>query len=185
MQHNGIDPSMEDDAIVQRAREDATAFAPLYQRYSTQIYRWMYRETGDPDTAADLTAQIFVQALQNLHRYQQQHATSFRAWLFTIARNLLRDSWRRYRPVKLPPMDLADASPGPEEIAIHRTEMDELRAALDALPERQREIVELRLSGLSMREIAQIQDSTESAVKVAQSRAFKTLRTTMAKGVAT
>ena len=185
MHHNGIDPSMEDDDIVQRAREDADSFAPLYRRYSTQIYRWMYRETGDPDTAADLTAQVFVQALQSLHRYQQQHASSFRTWLFTIARNLLRDSWRRYRPVNLPPMELADQSPGPEDIAIHRTEMDELRAALDALPERQREIVELRISGLTMREVAEIQSSTESAVKVAQSRAFKTIRARLTEGVAT
>lgn len=185
MQHNGIDPSMEDDAIVHRAREDADSFAPLYQRYSTQIYRWMYRETGDPDTAADLTAQVFVQALQSLHRYQKQHATSFRSWLFTIARNLLRDSWRRYRPVNLPPMELADHSPGPEDIAVHRTEMDELRAALDVLPERQREIVELRISGLTMREVADIQNTTENAVKTAQTRAFKTLRARLAEGVAT
>lgn len=184
MQHNGIDPSMEDDAIVHRARKESDAFAPLYQRYSTQIYRWMYRETGDPDAAADLTAQVFVQALQSLHRYQPTHATSFRAWLFTIARNLLRDSWRRYRPVNLPPMELADQSPGPEQIAIHRTEMDELRAALDFLPERQREIVELRISGLSMREVAEIQNTSESAVKTAQTRAFKTLHARLTEGVA-
>lgn len=63
--------------------------------------------------------------------------------------------------------------------------MDDLRAALAELPERQREIVELRLSGLSMREIAEIQVSNEAAVKVAQSRAFKTLRSHLLKGVAT
>lgn len=176
MQNNGIDPSREDDAIVRAALNDINAFAPLYQRYATPIYRWMYRETGDPDTAADLTAQVFVQALQRLNQYNPELATSFRPWLFAIARNLLRDSWRRYRP-QASPIDLIDASPGPEEIAVHRTEMDELRAALAHLPERQREIIELRLSGLSMREIAEIQDSTENAVKVAQSRAFKTLRT--------
>lgn len=184
MQHNGIDPSMEDDAIVQRARENTDAFAPLYQRYSTQIYRWMYRETGDADTAADLTAQVFVQVLQSLHRYQPQQSASFRAWIFTIARNQLRDSWRRYRPVQLPPQELADQSPGPEDIAIHRTEMDELRSVLDALPERQREIIELRISGLTMREVAEIQNCTENAVKVAQSRAFKTIRAYLTEGVA-
>lgn len=63
--------------------------------------------------------------------------------------------------------------------------MDDLRAALAELPERQREIVELRLSGLSMREIAEIQGSNEAAVKVAQSRAFRILRSHLLKGVAT
>lgn len=178
MQHNGIDPSREDDAIVRAALSDIDAFTPLYQRYATPIYRWMYRETGDPDTAADLTAQVFVQVLQRLNQYQPDRAASFRTWLFAIARNLLRDSWRRYRPIASP-FELVDAAPGPEEIAIHRSQMDDVRAALESLPDRQREIIELRLSGLSMREIAEIQNTSENAVKVAQSRAYKTLRTVL------
>src|SRR5690606_17639341 len=98
-------------------------------------------------------------------------------------RNLIRDAWRSYRPPNAA-IENIDAEPGPEEIAIHRSEMDELRANLGHLPERQREIVELRLSGLSMREIAEIQESTENAVKVAQTRAFRTLRAKMTEGVA-
>lgn len=184
MQHNGIEPSREDDAIVAAARSQPEAFAPLYEKYNVPIYRWFYRETGNAESAADLTAQVFVQALQNLHRYQPRQSASFRIWLYTIARNLLRDSWRRYRPKGDLP-ELIDGAPGPEEIAIHRTEMAEFRVALGALPERQREIVELRLSGLSMREIAEIQDSSENAIKTAQSRAFKTLRIHMTEGVAT
>lgn len=184
MRHNGIDPSREDDAIVAVALTQPEEFAPLYEKYSGPIYRWFYRETGNAETAADLTAQVFVQALQNLHRYQPQRSASFRSWLYAIARNLLRDAWRRYRPTSNP-LHLVDDAPGPEELAIHRTEMDALRAALGVLPDRQREIVELRLSGLSMREIAEIEGTSEAAVKVAQSRAFRTLRFAMTKGVAT
>lgn len=184
MQHNGIDPSREDDTIVAAAKSKPEAFAPLYEKYNVPIYRWFYRETGSAESAADLTSQVFVQALQNLERYQPQQSSSFRSWLYTIAQNILRDSWRRYRPMSEPP-DLVDGSPGPEEIAMHRSEMEEFRAALGALPERQREIVELRLNGLSMREIAEIQGSSENAVKTAQTRAFKTLRSIMTEGVAT
>lgn len=89
MHHNGTDH--EDDAIVAAARRNPEAFAPLYRKYSTPIYRWCYRETGDAESAADLTAQTFVQALQNLQRYQPQQQASFRSWLYTIARNLIRD----------------------------------------------------------------------------------------------
>lgn len=183
MHHNGIEPSREDDSHVDAARTNPAAFAPLYEKYNVQIYRWFYRETGNAETAADFTAQVFVQALQNLHRYQPQKSASFRSWLFSIGRNLIRDAWRSYRPPN-PALENIDAEPGPEEIAIHRSEMDELRANLAHLPERQREIVELRLSGLSMREIAEIQDSTENAVKVAQTRAFRTLRAKMTEGAA-
>lgn len=184
MRNNGIDPAREDDAVVRAALVDTDAFEPLYHRYSQQIYRWMYRETRDPDTAADFTAQTFVQAIQSLHQYKPERETSFRAWLYAIARNLLRDSWRRYRPQGEMP-DLIEPAPGPEEIAIHRSVLDELRRALTNLPARQAEIVELRLAGLSIREIAEIQGTSENAVKVAQTRAFSTLRTTMGQKVST
>lgn len=184
MRNNGIDPSREDDAIVCAALRDIDAFAPLYQKYNVPIYRWMYRETRDPETAADFTAQVFVQAIQHLESYRPERATSFRSWLFTIARNLLRDSWRRYRPSGAMP-ELVDASPGPEEMAIHRSVLDELRAALDTLPERQAEIIELRLAGLSIREIAEIQGTGENATKTAQSRAFASLRKRMGQKVTT
>lgn len=184
MRNNGIDPSREDDAIVRAALTDIDAFEPLYEKYNVQIYRWMYRETRDPESAADFTAQTFVQAIQHLRQYQPERATSFRSWLFTIARNLLRDSWRRYRPQGAMP-ELADAAPGPEEIAIHRTVLDELRAALDSLPGRQAEIIELRLAGLTIREIAEIQGTSEDATKAAQTRAFTSLRKRMSQEVTT
>ncbi len=182
--HSGIDLSMEDDAIVLRARENVDDFAPLYDRYALPLYRWMCRETGDAELAADLTAQVFVQALQSLHQYDPRLGASFRAWLFAIARNLLRDSWRRYKPGKLPD-EMIDQRPGPEELALHRTLMDEVRAALESLPERQRETIELRLSGLSHREIAEIQGTSENAVRMAQSRAMKVLRVLLHQGVKT
>lgn len=80
--------------------------------------------------------------------------------------------------------EVVDASPGPEEIAVHRTVLDDLRVALDKLPERQAEIVELRLAGLTIREIAEIQGTSEDATKTAQTRAFKSLRTSMERRVA-
>lgn len=184
MQDNTIDTSREDDAIVAAARSHPEAFAPLYEKYNVPIYRWFFRVTGHPEIAADLSAQVFVQALQNLHRYQPRQSASFRSWLYTIARNILRDFWRRHRPVGDLP-ELPEPAPGPEEIAIHRSEMDAFRDALALLPERQREIVELRLSELTMREIAEIQGTSENAVKTAQTRAFKTLREHLLKGVAT
>lgn len=181
MRNNGIEPSREDDAIVDAALMDIDAFEPLYEKYNVPIYRWFYRETGNAETSTDFTAQVFVQALQNLHRYQPQKSASFRSWLFAIGRNLIRDAWRSYRPPNSAMVNI-DVAPGPEEIAIHRSEFDELLAAMSALPDRQREIVELRMSGLSMREIAEIQGTSEDAVKTAQTRAFRTLRARMNEG---
>ncbi len=175
-------PSLEDfdeGIVIDTARHDPAAFAPLYDRYSTPIYRYCYRQVRDADAAADLTAQVFIGALEKLHRYRPKPGATFRSWLFAIARNAIRDRWRRSRPTR----DVDEAmnqvvyhGPGPEEIAVHRSEMARLLDALDTLPERQRDIVGMRLEGLSMREIADAIGATESAVKTAQTRAFRTLR---------
>jgi len=143
------------------------------------IYRYCFRQTRDADAAGDLTAQVFIQALEKIDQYRPHRGATFRSWLFAIARNGIRDRWRRHRPG--PNIDnshhlLIEQGPGPEETAVHRSEMAELLDALETLPERQRDIVEMRLEGLSMREIASVLGTTENAVKTAQTRAFRQLR---------
>ncbi|HWV24016.1 MAG TPA: sigma-70 family RNA polymerase sigma factor [Thermomicrobiales bacterium] len=158
-------------------------FAPLYQRYATQIYRYCYRHVGNAEVANDLTAQIFVRAIERLHQFRPRPGATFRSWLFAIARNLVADSWRRSRPTR--PIDdhesaLSDPDPGPEEIAVHRAELDELLAILHELPERQQSIIQLRLAGLTTNEIADVLGVTQGAVKSAQTRAYATIRALMA-----
>src|SRR5690606_31902242 len=117
--------------------------------------------------ANDLTAKIFVRALEKLHQYLPRPGATFRSWLFTIARSVITDHWRRHRPLRLVDereLALVDGDPGPEEVAVHRSEVEELRRVLDALPERQREIVELRLAGLTTNEIAAAMEMTVAGV---------------------
>jgi RNA polymerase sigma-70 factor (ECF subfamily) len=100
--------------------------------------------------------------------------------LFAIARNLVRDRWRRSRPetdITHVQHSLREERAGPEDIAVHRSEMQRLLGALEGLPDRQRSVIELRLAGLSMNEIAAIMGSSVNAVKTAQTRAFRHLRT--------
>ncbi|MEJ7900852.1 MAG: sigma-70 family RNA polymerase sigma factor [Thermomicrobiales bacterium] len=164
------------------ARRDPRAFAPLYDRYATAIYRFCYRKVGDVEVANDLTAQVFVKAIERLDRYQPKPGATFRSWLFTIARNLVTDRWRRQRPTH--PLDpvahtLIDREPGPELLAIEADSLAHLRDVLDTLPEKQRAIVELRLAGFTTTEIMATLDMTEPAVKSAQHRAYRRLRDLM------
>jgi RNA polymerase sigma-70 factor (ECF subfamily) len=166
-------------AWIAAARDDPRAFAPLYDRYAVPIYRFCFRKVGDPDVANDLTAQIFVRAIERLDRYRPQPGATFRSWLFAIARNTVTDRRRRHRP--LAPLDLdlhilRDDDPGPEARAVHTDELDRLLAVLDRLPASHRDIVELRLAGLTTNEVADALGLTQSAVKSAQSRAYKRLR---------
>ncbi len=165
------------------ARVDPRAFAPLYDRYAVPIYRFCYGRVEDPDVANDLTAQIFVRAIERLDRYKPRPGATFRSWLFAIARNTITDRWRRHRPTA--PLDparhtLVDDDPGPEEHAVHGDELSRLLAVLDRLPSTQRDIIELRLAGLTTSEVGDALGMSQAAVKSAQSRAYKHLRELLA-----
>lgn len=143
------------------------------------IYRYCFNQTGDPDVANDLTAHVFVRAIEKLHQYRPQQGATFRSWLFTIARNLIVDQWRRRPHTRswdhaVP--DAASDGPGPEEIVVHRMQMEDLIRALESLPHRYQDIVHLRLAGLTTAEIAATMGITESATKSAQTRAYRALR---------
>lgn len=186
VQRNPIVVSGWDDAAgpieeewIAAARHDPQAFAPLYDRYAVAIYRFCYRKVGDPDIANDLTAQVFVKAIERLDRYRPREGATFRSWLFAIARNTVTDRWRRHRPTH--PLDpivhtLIDRDPGPEQRAIDADGLTHLNTILDALPEKQRAIVEFRLAGLTTAEIMAALNMTEPAVKSAQHRAYRRLR---------
>ncbi len=75
---------------------------------------------------------------------------------------------------------LADQEPGPEEHAVHRDELSRLLAVLDHLSGNQREIIELRLVGLTTTEVGDALGMSRPAVKSAQSRAYKRLRDLLA-----
>ena len=182
-QHEHHDLRDDESAIIDAARRDPAAFAPLYEQHAPDIYRYCYVRLGLREAADDLTARVFIRAIERLHQYKPRTGATFRSWLFAIARNMLADDRRRRKDIRLLPdqVDLTrDTYPGPEALAIHRTEMDRLRAALEHLPDRQRETIELRMAGFSTTEIADTLGVSLAAVKSAQSRAYRTLKQRLA-----
>src|SRR5438874_10321961 len=88
-----------DAALVQAAKAgDAAAFGELYERYRDAIYRFCLARTGTAHDAEDLTADVFVKALQSIDRYQDR-GLPFAAFLYRIARNAAID---RSRTLKQP-----------------------------------------------------------------------------------
>lgn len=173
------DPVNDERAIIAAALRDPAAFAPLYERYAPAVYRLCYRAVNNAATAEDLAARVFVLAIERLDRYVERSGATFRSWLFAIARNVVVDNWRTSHTVHLPEgvTDyLPSPAPGPEELSVHATEMEALVAALGTLTVRHRTIIELRLSGLTTAEIADVLDLSVSAVKSAQTRAYANLR---------
>lgn len=166
-------------AWIAAAQRDPRNFAPLYDRYALPIYRFCYRKVGDVDLANDLTSQVFVKAIEKIDRYRERPGASFKSWLFTIARNTVTDTWRRQRPaadVETLIEVLEDDGPSPEYRAIEAEGQQWVHQLLAGLPESQRVLVELRLAGLSTKELMATLNMSESAVKSAQHRAYRRLR---------
>lgn len=162
---------------VRAAQRNRTAFAPLYERYVDAVYGYCLRRLGDPDVAADTTSDIFVRALNSIGVF---HGDSFRSWLFAIARNAVIDRYRSAKPVVELADHVATASPSPEAAVLQRETGTALYAALQQLTDQQREVVSLRLAGLTGKEIAGATGMTHGAVKATQARAFVRLRELMA-----
>ena len=180
LETQGIAGMLDEDArLVALAKTDLRAFAPLYARYFDPVYRYCYRRLGHPEAAADAAAQVFAKALAALPGYRED-APSFRSWLFAIAHNVIADDLRARRPVA--PMaaaaHVAAADPSPEEVVLTNEAGCVVRARLALLPPDQRQILELRLAGLTGPEIAAALGRSLGAVKIAQVRAFARLRAT-------
>lgn len=172
--------------VIAAARKDPRDFAPLYDAYADQVWRFAMSRLGNRERASDVTSQTFVKAIQALPNFQPKlhgDGTSFRSWLMMIARNAVIDEQRRHRPgtdIDAPHLALADARMGPESSAIAADEQQRVRRAISQLSPRQREIVELRIAGYSGKEIAHTLDMSVNGVRTAHHRAYSKLRELLA-----
>jgi RNA polymerase sigma-70 factor, ECF subfamily len=176
----GIAGILDGDArLVALAKSDPRAFAPLYARYFDPVYRYCYRRLGHPEAAADATSHVFAKALAALPSYRED-APSFRSWLFAIAHNVIADDLRARRPVA--PIEeaayISATGPSPEDEVLTGETGRTVHTLLAQLPPDQRQILELRLAGLTGPEIAAALGRSLGAVKIAQVRAFARLRAT-------
>jgi RNA polymerase sigma-70 factor (ECF subfamily) len=175
---NGTEPT--DAALVALTRRDPAAFAHLYRRYATSVYRYCDRALGDRSSAEEATQTIFLRALAALADCRDGDA--FRPWLFAIAHNAIADARRAGRPlVSLDGLsEVPDPAASPEDLALAGAQRREITALLARLRSDEREIVELRLAGLRDKEIARTLGRSPGAIRTAQYRAVKHLRALLA-----
>lgn len=148
----------------------------VFARYGDPVYRFLYSRVGNREDAEDLTSEVFLKATRQLDSGRAE--ASIAHWLFTVARTVLADHWRRYyRSGTAVPLDddRIGQLPEDEKTEGHEDDSSARRVAelLAALPERYRAVLELRfLRGYSIQETARELGITPENVKVVQHRAL-------------
>jgi RNA polymerase sigma-70 factor, ECF subfamily len=159
-----------------QSREEVD-FEVLYQTELPRIYNFFRFRVGDGPVAEDLTSATFEKAWRNRHRYRHDQA-AFSTWLFTIARRVATDHYRKKRPElsldELPELAVPEIT---EELVQNNADHDRLALLLSRLAERDRELVALKYgAGLTNRTIAGLTGISESHVGTILHRTIVKLR---------
>ena len=157
---------------------DRPIFEDLYRDFMGRIYAYVRAQVPTSADAEDITAQVFMNAYQAYDRFETRNTTPA-AWLFRIARNATMDHFRSHgrrerlrRTIERQPV----AGEDPAGMAEERIQYRALLAHVSRLPERQREAISLRHSGLSFEEVGVLMGSSEDAAKMLYHRGLKALR---------
>ena len=175
-----------DRRLVEAAQADPAQFEALYRKYLAQVYSFAFYELRDHHEAEDATERTFLAALAGLRRFEERArpadgdgASTFRVWLFQIARNAILERRRLLRRHPETDLDTAEAMADPldvEAIAVQRDETSAAMGAIARLPSDRRRALVLRfVHEMSTREIAGILGRSEGAVRVLIHRALRML----------
>lgn len=172
----------DESLLIERAkRYDQKAISELYKRHVQNIYRYIYYRVGDVNVAEDLTAEVFLRALEGLAGFTYR-GVPFSAWLYRIAHARVMDHFRQQARRELLPLDerLVATGKGPQAAVEARLDCEELQSAIAQLTTDQQQVIILKfVEGLSNAEAARILGKTEGAVKALQHRALNSLQRTM------
>lgn len=170
--------SPSDGALIARWKEgNERAAALLVERHAQAIGRFVM-SLGECQEVDDVVQDTFVRAFASLDRFREE--SSLKTWLFTIARNLVRDRSRaRRRQRAAVPIDERHAVT--EHDALDGVVADEterrMRQAVARLSPMQRDVFTLRVAeGLAYKEIAQVLGSTEGATRVHYHNAMRAIK---------
>ncbi len=163
---------------IEKAQQNPRFFEPLYNKYYSKIFRFLYKRLGNKEDAADITSQVFFKALLNINKYRNK-GLPFSSWLYRIAvneSNLLFRKQKKQQHIVLDEINLNALS---EEIDLleDNQAIKHLKTILQSLKRADINLIELRFfEGLSFKEVGEILKITENNAKVKCYRILDKLR---------
>jgi RNA polymerase sigma-70 factor (ECF subfamily) len=153
-----------EECVAHALASDEKAFGLIFERYADPIFGFIYRMVGRYDLAEELTQETFVRGYRKLHTLRLNPDAKLSTWLFSIAKNVARESLRvRSRDSRKVGLsegevgELSDAAPRPDARLLSRELNHIVLDALRSLDEDKRMVFTLRaIQQLSYKEIAEI-----------------------------
>jgi RNA polymerase sigma-70 factor, ECF subfamily len=159
-------------------------FDLLVARYLRQIHSFFFRALNNTDESSDLTQETFLRVCKNLKKFKQDK--NFKVWIFTIAKNLLIDWYRKKKNIVFSKLDteeeffedtLVDIEALPDEIFSNFQDLEKLNEAMENLrPDYKIVILLHHTDDLTFSEIAEILDKPLNTVKSQYHRAILELK---------
>jgi len=172
---------LNEEKIIEASQSDPAQFRVLYEKYYRAIFLFIYHKVDHKETAADLSSQTFLKALQHINRYEYRKLP-FSAWLYRIATNETMQFFRKNKKVRkvmiddtlLSELQEPEAPPDLEKLKMR------LVKVIDTLKIDEVQLIELRFyEKKSFKEIGYILDITENNAKVKTYRLVEKLRKKM------
>ena len=179
--------NINDAELIKRAQNrrgnpatSTEAVGELYDRYQEPVFRYIWARVSNPQLAEDLTGDVFTRMVVNLPKYRYTGAP-FPAWLYSIARNLVIDNYRKASsPTQLPiekAVDISTDDDGPARIVENQIFIEQIQTALQELIPYKQDVLILRfIVGLPLQEVASILGKSIGSIKITQHRALNELR---------
>lgn len=181
------EPPTDGELLRRAAGRDRDAFSVFYVRYETIVAGYLVRRTRDPELAADLTAETFAAAVVGADGFRDEGQSAL-GWLLGIARNLLGRTWQRNQIERRARHRLGVEPVVASETSLERVEAliddadpaNPLLAALDALPDNQRDAIRAHvLDEQPYADLARRLGVPEATLRQRVSRGLAHLRTTL------
>jgi RNA polymerase sigma-70 factor (ECF subfamily) len=173
-----LDSKREQKLIRAAQRGNEQAFGELYNAYVQHVYRYVLYRINNMETAQDLTADVFLRAVEGLARYQDRQVP-FLAWLYRIAHARVVDHYRRTQRVgteeSIDSVEVKVDEDLDSDLMLNYRQQ-KLREALNKLPGEQRQVLLLRfIEGYDIQQTADALGKTIGAVKMIQRRALQAM----------
>jgi RNA polymerase sigma-70 factor, ECF subfamily len=169
------------ELMVRYQRADASAVEELVNRLSPRLLRFLAWPRLNPHEAEDLLQDCWMRIHRGRHTYRPSQPVL--PWIFAIARHTRLDGYRKRRRLESREKLVAEVPEPVATLAASTTPNDEILGLIETLPKSQQEVlVMLKVSGMTLEEVARSTGSSVGSVKQKAHRAYVKLRELLPKG---